>query len=300
VALFEDTETRTIAVDGADIFVRAGGSGPPLVLLHGFPQTHAMWHRIAPELMRRHTCIMPDLRGYGGSTCPPPGEEHRGYAKRTMAKDIVAVMAALGHERFALVGHDRGARVGYRLALDHPERVRCLAVLDIVPTWTMWHGFTVPLAMKVYHWLFLAQPQPLPEMLIARAPVEWLEYTIASWTKARDLSAFDPDALSAYRHAFARADSIHAQCNDYRAGAGVDLADDDADRAAGRRIACPVLALWGTAGIPAATDGPLQAWREWADDVTGAGIDSGHFVAEENPGATLDGLLPFLSRHAAR
>lgn len=295
--LFADSWERRIDVEGAEIFVRVVGKGPPLLLIHGFPQTHAMWHRIAPALAERFTCVMPDLRGYGQSSCPPQTIDGRAYAKRTMAHDMVSVMTSLGHGRFAAVGHDRGGRVAYRMALDHPDRVACLAVLDIVPTWAMWHGFSVTLAMKAYHWLFLAQPHPLPEMLIAGAPVAWLDYTLAGWTKARDLSAFQPDALAAYRTAFARPANIHAQCEDYRAGATVDLADDEADHDAGRRIACPVLALWGAAGFPAATDGPLAAWRDWADVVEGIGINAGHFVAEENPQGTLAGLTPFLDRY---
>ncbi len=214
-------------------------------------------------------------------------------------------MTSLGHERFAVAGHDRGARVAYRLALDHPQALSCLAVLDIVPTYDMWHNFTVALAMKIYHWLFLAQPNPLPEMLIERQPIAYLDYTLASWTKAKDLSAFADAALAEYRLHYATPEHVHATCNDYRAGQTCDLADDEADRAAGRRIACPMLVLWGDAGIPAQNDStvetadPLSIWREWCPNVMGAGIDSGHFVAEENPAATLAHLLPFLIAHAA-
>ena len=184
------------------------------------------------------------------------------------------------------------------MALDHPDAVACLAVLDIVPTHAMWHNFTVRLAMKTYHWLFLAQPNPLPEMLIERAPAAYLDYTMASWTKSRDLSAFSEAALAEYRLHYATPEHIHATCNDYRAGATCDLADDEADRALGRKITCPTLALWGTTGIPSETGGPLDAWRQWCSDAQGHGIDSGHFVAEENPGATIAHLLPFLNAHA--
>jgi haloacetate dehalogenase len=296
--LFPGTHERRFKVNGTEIFARTGGSGPPLLLIHGFPQTHAMWHKVAPELMARFTCVMPDLRGYGFSACPPNDARNEAYSKRTMAKDLVAVMAALGHARFAVVGHDRGARVGYRMALDQPSAVNCLTVLDIVPTHAMWFNFTVKLAMKTYHWLFLAQPHPLPEMLIEQNPVGYLDYTIASWTKTKDLSAFSEDALAEYRLHYATPEHIHATCNDYRAGATYDLAADVADRAAERRIACPTLALWGTAGIPSETDGPLDTWREWCDSVEGHGIDSGHFLAEENPGDTLAALIPFLATHA--
>jgi haloacetate dehalogenase len=215
-----------------------------------------------------------------------------------MGQDMQALMRELGHSRFSVVGHDRGGRVAYRMALDDPEAINSLAVLDIVPTYAMWHNFTVKLAMKTYHWLFLAQPHPLPEMLIEQAPVGFLDYTIASWTKTRDLSAFDPQAMAEYRLHYATPEHIHATCNDYRAGATYDLKADEADREAHRKIACPTLALWGTAGIPSETDGPLEAWQQWCLKVEGCGIDSGHFLAEENPAETLAHLLPFLTAHA--
>lgn len=298
-SLFPETHEHRHTHDDAEIFARIGGSGPPLLLIHGFPQTHAMWHRLAPDLMTRFTCVMPDLRGYGLSSCPPNTPDNATYCKRTMAGDLVSLMKELGHARFGVIGHDRGARVSYRMALDHPDTVSCLAVLDIVPTHAMWHGFTVKLAMKTYHWLFLAQPHPLPEMLIERAPIAFLDYTMASWTKARDLSAFSEKALAEYRLHYATPEHVHATCNDYRAGQTVDLAHDEADRAAGRRIACPTLALWGSAGIPNETESPLEIWKSWCDQVTGKAIDSGHFVAEENPAETLAALLPFLAAHAA-
>lgn len=296
--LFPGTSEHRHRRGDVEIFARTGGAGPPLLLVHGFPQTHAMWHRMAPALLQRFSCVMPDLRGYGLSSCPVNDSANAAYSKREMAKDLVSLMQSLGHERFAVVGHDRGARVGYRMALDSPQVVSCLSVLDIVPTHAMWHKFTVKLAMKTYHWLFLAQPTPLPEMLIEPNPAGYLDYTLASWTKAQDLSAFSPEALAEYRLHYATPEHIHATCNDYRAGATYDLRADEADRTAGRRIACPVLALWGTAGIPSETDGPLETWREWCDDVQGHGIDSGHFLPEENPSATLGALEPFLMSHA--
>lgn len=296
--LFPGTHEHRQKIGGVEIFARIGGSGPPLLLVHGFPQTHAMWHRIAPELMRHFACVIPDLRGYGFSFCPANDARNEAYSKRAMAGDLLALMRALGHERFAIAGHDRGARVGYRMALDHPDAVKALAVLDIVPTYAMWHNFTVELAMKTYHWLFLAQPNPLPEMLIEQNPVGYLDHTIASWTKAKDLSAFSEAALAEYRMHYATPEHIHATCNDYRAGATYDLAADEEDHAASRKIACPVLALWGNSGIPSHFKDPLQHWRTWCDDVDGHGIDGGHFMAEENPEATLASLLPFLRRHA--
>lgn len=295
--LFPGTREHRAMINGVEIFARIGGAGPPLLLIHGFPQTHAMWHRVAPDLMAEYTCIMPDLRGYGYSACPPNDAANLAYSKRAMAQDLVGLMDGLGHRRFSVIGHDRGGRVAYRMALDHSQSVSSLTVLDIVPTYAMWHKFTVKLAMKTYHWLFLAQPNPLPEMLIEQSPAGYLDYTIASWTKTKDLSAFSDEALAEYRLHYATPEHIHATCNDYRAGATVDLAHDEFDLASNRKISCPTLALWGMAGIPSETDGPLEAWQQWSDRVEGHGIDSGHFIPEENPDALLTHLLPFLRRH---
>lgn len=298
-SLFEDTRDHAFEAAGATTFARVGGNGPPLLLLHGFPQTHAMWHAVYPELSRRYTCVMPDLRGYGRSSCPANDAGNMAYSKRTMAADMVGLMASLGHHRFLVVGHDRGGRVAYRMAFDHPDAVISVAVLDIVPTAAMWRQMDTALGMKTYHWFMLAQPEPLPEMLLGASPEKYLDYTIASWTKAKNLSAFDPRAMAVYRESFARPDYFHAACNDYRAGATIDREIDEADLAAGRRIAAPLLALWGDAGIPSATSGPLDTWRQWADNVEGQGIDAGHFIAEENPAATLAALMPFLEKHTA-
>jgi haloacetate dehalogenase len=295
VDLFPGFDARTFDCGEAEIFARIGGSGPPLLMLHGYPQCHVMWYRIAPALAESFTCVIADLRGYGASSVPVSRPDHEPYSKRAMARDMVAVMAQLGFKNFALAGHDRGGRVGYRLALDHTECVSRLAVLDIIPTHAMWHDFTVERAMKVYHWLFLAQPEPLPETLIGAAPDYYLDATIASWTKDKSLAAFDPAALDHYRRLFRDPARSHAACEDYRAGQSFDLAADEADVAAGRRIACPLLALWGDAGIPGGADGALAVWRRWADSVDGAAIDAGHFVCEENPQATLAALLPFLT-----
>jgi haloacetate dehalogenase len=296
--LFPGFDARTFDTGEAEIFARIGGKGPPLLMLHGYPQCHVMWHRIAAALAESFTCVIADLRGYGASSVPASRPDHEPYSKRAMARDMVAVMAQLGFDRFALAGHDRGGRVGYRLALDHGERVSRLAVLDIVPTHAMWHDFTVRLAMKTYHWLFLAQPEPLPETLIGAVPDYYLDTTIASWTKDNSLAAFDLATLDRYRQLFRDPARLHAACEDYRAGQSFDLAADEADVAAGRRIACPVFVLWGKAGIPGGSnggeDGPLATWRNWAGNVDGAAIDAGHFVCEENPQATLAALLPFL------
>lgn len=294
--LFPNTREHRGETGGAEIFARIGGEGPPLLLLHGYPQTHAMWHAVAPTLMAHYTCVMPDLRGYGFSSCPANTPDNRPYSKRVMAEDMLALMRGLGHERFAVIGHDRGARVGYRMALDHPSTVTRLALIDIISTWDMWHGFSVALAMKAYHWLLLAQPHPLPEMLIEPAPIGFLDYTMARWTKAKDLSAFAPAALAEYRLHFATPEHIQATCNDYRAGQSIDLADDEADLAAGRKITCPLLVLWGDSGIPGDMSDPSASWRRWAEQVETGIVAGGHFLAEENPQATLDQLLPFLAR----
>jgi haloacetate dehalogenase len=293
--LFPGFAAHWIDCEAGRIFARTGGSGPPLLLLHGFPQTHVMWHRVAPRLAERFSLVVPDLRGYGWSSAPRSDEDHRTYSKRAMGRDIVAVMEALGHVRFALAGHDRGGRVGYRLALDEPGRISKLALLDIVPTVEMWEGMDAEKAMATYHWLFLAQPDGLPEKLIGAAPLAFLEHTLASWTAGKSLDEFDERALAHYRAAFAVPERIHALCEDYRAGAGPDRRDDEADRAAGRRVACPLLAIWGAGGFPAKGRSTLDVWREWADAVSGSSLDGGHFLAEENPDATAGALLAFLA-----
>jgi haloacetate dehalogenase len=293
--LFPGFAARTLDTGAARIFARIGGDGPPLVLLHGFPQTHAEWHRVAADLARRFRVVAMDLRGYGASSVPD-STDGTAYAKREMARDVVAVMQALGHDRFAVVGHDRGARVAYRLALDHPARVSRLVLLDIMPTVSMWDGMNAARALQVYHWALLAQPQPLPELLLSADPARYLELKLASWSGSRRLDGFDPRALAQYRAFFSQPERRHACCEDYRAGATHDVAHDRADLAAGRTIDCPTLVLWGDAGIPAASSSPLDTWQAtFAPRATGRGIASGHFLPEENPAQTLAALLPFLS-----
>ncbi|HWV53048.1 alpha/beta hydrolase, partial [Pseudorhodoplanes sp.] len=223
---------------------------------------------------------------------PRSGKGHTPYDKRSMAKVMVELMEKIGHARFYLAGHDRGGRVSYRLALDNPGRLIKLAVLDIIPTFEMWHRMDHTLAMKVWHWEFLAQKYPMPEMLIEKAPIEYLDYKMASWTKAKDLSAFDPRALAHYHAFFSDPTRIHATCEDYRAGATTDLGHDEIDHAARNKISAPLLALWGAAGIPS-ENSPLTIWKDWAKEASGKPIDSGHFVAEENPDATARALLEF-------
>jgi haloacetate dehalogenase len=300
--LYPGFAQRRIATPGADIFLRTGGTGPPLLLLHGYPQSHACWHKIAPELARHCTLVLPDLRGYGASSAPPGDARHTTYSKRTMAADALAVMRSLGYGRFAVGGHDRGGRVAYRLALDHPDMVTALVALDILPTAEVWRGITAERAIASYHWAFLAQPQPLPETLIAADPVFYAEHTLESWAGPRDLSPFSPAALAQYRALLQDPARVHAVCEDYRAGATVDRQYDEADRAAGRKVQCPTLVLWGSNYVGRGGTDPLEVWRGWCADLTGREIASGHFLAEENPQQTLAALLPFLlaQREAAQ
>ena len=290
--MFEGFTQTRMQGDGVEIALRHGGGGPPLLLLHGHPQTHVMWHRIAPVLAETYTVVCPDLRGYGDSGKPEGGPDHGAYAKRVMARDMVAVMRALGHERFAVVGHDRGGRVAYRLALDHPERVSALSVLDIVPTGEHFRRAGTPFAMGYFHWYFLAQAAPLPETLIAGDP--------DAFYLRRGRHLFAPDALAEYRRCYTDPATIHAMCEDYRAAFTIDYPLDEADRAAGRRIACPVVALWGAKGSMGEWYDVLGVWRDWADEVQGGAVPCGHYLAEEAPDETLARLLPFLAANAAR
>jgi haloacetate dehalogenase len=293
--LFLGFEARKFTTKGEEIFARLGGSGPPLLLLHGYPQTHHAWHRIAPALAERFSLVIADLRGYGQSSCPPSDAEHFVYSKRAMGEDMVEVMDVLGHDRFSILGHDRGARVAYRMALDHPERMDRLALLDILPTYVMWQNMNHGLAMSAYHWPFLAQPHPMPETLIGKAPEYYVEHTLASWALPKDLSVFDKTALAHYRALLASDEKRHAACEDYRAGESYDATADEADLKAGRKIACPTLVLWGTDYVAKRAASPLDVWQDWCDDVRGESIVSGHFLAEEAPEEVLKALVPFLS-----
>ncbi len=288
--MFEEFTRSTIAVDGVAINVVYGGDGPPVLLLHGYPQSHAMWHRVAPALAEQFTVVAPDLRGYGDSAKPASGADHAAYAKRATAQDQVGVMAALGFERFAVVGHDRGARVAHRMTLDHPDRVSRLAVLDIVPTLKAFTEVDQAKATGYYHWFFLIQPYDLPERLIGSDPGFFLRWCLKSWGGGLDF--FDPEALAHYERCFADPAAIHASCEDYRAAATIDLAHDRADLE--RRIDCPVLALWGSRGRIDAWFDVLETWRERAREVSGRALDAGHFLAEERPDEVAQALLAFL------
>ena len=292
---FPGFTTRRIGEPGADIFARVGGSGPPLLLLHGYPQTHVCWHRVAPDLAQHATLVIPDLRGYGTSHCPPGDPAHETYSKRAMAAEMRGVMHALGHQTFAVAGHDRGARVAYRMALDHSEAVTACIPIDILPTAEVWARMTGDSAQTSYHWSFLAQPAPMPETLIARDPAYYVSHTLASWTRDKTLGCFDKAALAAYERALLAPERIHAVCEVYRAGATIDRRLDAADRAADRTITCPALTLWGSDYVGRGTAGVLDVWRTWAPGITGSEITSGHFLAEENPQGVLAALVPFIA-----
>jgi haloacetate dehalogenase len=290
-ALFPGFAVRRVETDGADIHCVIGGAGPPLLMLHGYPQTHAMWHRVAVALARHFTVVCPDLRGYGDSSKPPALTDHAQQSKRAMALDMFELMQALGHSRFRVAGHDRGGRVAHRLAVDHPRTVERLAVLDISPTRKMYAATGKEFATRYYHWFFLIQPYDLPERLIGADPVYYLRKKIGSW--GGGLSYFDPRALAEYERCFSNPAMIHASCEDYRAAASIDLVHDDEDIEEGRRIECPVLALWGERGVVHRLFRPLDDWREVAADVRGRAVAASHFLAEEAPEATLAELFAF-------
>jgi haloacetate dehalogenase len=302
-AMFEGFQRRRVATSGPAINLVVGGRGAPLLLLHGYPQSHAMWHRVAPVLARDFTVVVPDLRGYGDSDKPPGGADHAGYAKRAMAVDQVEVMAALGFPRFAVAGHDRGARVAYRMALDAPDRVARLAVLDIVPTGSVFASVDKAVSMATFHWFFLSQPFDFPERLIGADPEYFLRWMLGSWSGS-GLGVFAPEALAEYVRCFEDPATIHATCEDYRAGATVDDETDRADHGQ-RKIACPTFVLWGDRRANqrrpgnAARRDHLTVWREWAADVRGHPLPCGHFLPEERPDETAAALREFfLSRQS--
>jgi haloacetate dehalogenase len=284
--VFDGFDLEFVDVGEAVIRARRGGSGPPVLLLHGHPQTHAMWNRVAPLLARDFTVVAADLRGYGESSKPQTDERHEPYSKRAMARDQVELMHRFGFDRFSVAGHDRGGRCAYRMALDHPDQVERLAVLDIVPTAEMWRRADMEFGMVDWHWFFLAQPAPLPESLLGGNPDAYYFHG--------DRSRFDPEALEDYLRCARDAETIHAMCEDYRAGATIDRELDEADRGK-RRIACPVLVLWSGREELGRWFDVLKVWRGWADDVRGRPLDCGHYLAEEAPDdvyAELKGFFP--------
>jgi haloacetate dehalogenase len=275
----------------------ADTSRPPLLLLHGFPQTHAMWHGVCARLLRHYALVMPDLRGYGDSDKPTGPADHSSYAKRAMANDALELMRGLGHERFFVCGHDRGGRVAHRLALDHPDAVRALLLLDISPTRTMYERTTMAFAREYYHWFFLIQPAPLPERLIAADPIFYLRTKIGGWG-SRGTDLFDARALAEYERCFADPAAIHAMCEDYRAAATIDLEHDRADAEA--KIACPTRVLWGERGVVHRLFEPVSDWRaKCARAISGRALPTGHYIAEEAPELLCDEIEAFLGAQGA-
>jgi haloacetate dehalogenase len=291
--MFDGFKASKVQTTGATINAVSGGQGSPVLLLHGNPQTHIMWHKIAPQLAKEFTVVVPDLRGYGDSGKPPDGENHSNYSKRSMALDQIEVMHHFGFEKFAVVGHDRGGRVGHRLALDHPDRITKLVVLDIVPTYTLLHNVNNEIATAFYHWFFLVQPSPFPETLIANNVEFYLKFMMfRDMSSGKIPSWMSEEAFAEYLRCFRDPRAIHANCEDYRAGASIDIKHDEEDL--NRRINCPLLVLWGERGAVHRLFNVLAVWRERAAQVSGRPLPGRHFLPEEIPDETLTELLVFL------
>jgi haloacetate dehalogenase len=317
MAFFDGFESQVHDIEGTRIHARTGGKGSPLLLLHGFPQTHAIWHRVARRLADRHFLVMPDLRGYGDSAKPPGAPDHANYSKRAMAADVLGLMRRLGHTRFSVAGHDRGGRVAHRLALDHPQAVERLAVLDIVPTLDMYDRTDMRFARHYYHWFHLIQPAPLPETMIGGDPAFYLRWTLGGWrTDERPprsvpapegervpaggraagsaMACIEPEALTEYERCFCNPEAIHGACEDYRASAGIDLEHDRTSRQRNEKVMCDMLVLWGTRGVIQLLYEPLALWRaQCARRVQGRALECGHFIPEERPDDVADEFLAF-------
>lgn len=292
-SLFPGFAVHRIATpDGHHIHALVGGSGPPLLLLHGHPQTSAIWHKVAPALAQRFTLVLADLRGYGDSAKPAGSADHAQYSKRTMAVDMLAVMQHLGHARFAVLAHDRGARVAHRLAADHPEAVLRLVLLDVAPTLAMYEQTSDTFARAYWHWFFLIQPAPLPERLIEADPAAYIRDVMGR--RSAGLAPFDARALAEYTRCLALPGTAHGICEDYRAAASIDLDHDRSDREAGRQLAMPLLTLWGEQGVVHLCFDPLAEWQRVARNVRGQALACGHYIAEEAPDALLGAAMPFL------
>jgi len=290
-AMLEGFESLRIERDGVTLNVRRAGQGAPLLLLHGHPQTHAMWHLVAPKLAERFEVVLMDLRGYGDSGRPAAGEQSANYARREMARDAVEVMRRLGHERFQVLAHDRGARVAHRLALDHPQAVERLLLLDIAPTLAMYRHTSEAFARAYWHWFFLIQPPPLPEALIDSDPRRYVRSVMGA--RHAGLAAFAPEALAEYERCAAIAGTAESICADYRASAGIDLAHDQADQDAGKRVTQPLRVLWGEHGAVGRCFEVPALWRAAATDFSGRALPCGHYIAEEAPALLLDETLAF-------
>ena len=290
--MFEGFTNQRVQANGVEINLVTAGNGPPLLLLHGYPQTHAIWRKVAPRLAEHFTVVATDLRGYGDSSKPAGLPDHSNYAKREMARDQVDAMRALGHESFYLVGHDRGARVSHRLTLDHPAAVRRLVTLDIVPTKTVFDAMDQALATAYYHWFFMLRPSPFPEEMIGANPMSWLRNHMGG-RYAAGLAPFQPDAWDEYVRCFDAA-SIHGSCEDYRAAASIDLEHDAAGIEAGDKVTCPMLALWGAQGTVARAFNAVEDWQKVATDVRGHALPCGHYIPEEAPDELYADLIAFL------
>jgi haloacetate dehalogenase len=290
--MFEAFERKLIKVNGIDVACVVGGAGAPVLLLHGYPQSMAMWARVAPRLARHYTVVCADLRGYGASSKPRCLADHSNYSFRSMAQDQLDLMRALGFERFHLIGHDRGGRTGHRMALDHPAAVVSLCVMDIVPTYAMLMDTNRRVAGAYWHWYFLSQPEPFPERLIAHDPDYFYEASLVGWG-ASSLADFDPEMLAAYRDAWRTPEMIHGSCSDYRAAVSIDLAHDSAD--IDRQVACPTLVFYGSRGKMAELFDIPAEWRRRCAQVTAASLPGGHFFVDQFPEQTADILLKFLA-----
>jgi haloacetate dehalogenase len=293
MTLLKGFRAQDVPLDGLAVHAAVGPrrEGAAVLLLHGYPQTHALWHKTAPRLAERFNVVAPDLRGYGDSGKPPTTPDHVPYSKRVMAADQVELMRALGHERFHVVGHDRGGRVGHRMAVDHPGAVMSLTVLDIAPTLSMYEQTTDEFARAYWHWFFLILPAPVPEKMIGADPKFLLRAKMGAMSAG--MKPFTSEAWAEYERCFTP-EMIHASCEDYRAAATIDLVHDRADRASGRRVGCPVLALWGANGVVQKCFEPLHDWRRVADDVRGHALPAGHYIPEEVPELLVDELESFL------
>lgn len=292
--MLEQFETKMIDTGENVVHTKWCGNGPPLLLSHGFPETHLMWHKIAPRLARDFTVVLTDLPGYGDSSKPVTSEDHEPYSKRAMARDMIAVMGHLGFDKFSVAGHDRGGRMAYRLALDHPECVEALAVLDLVPTGDAFNIMDVVSTVVIWPFSFLAQPYPFPEDVICACPEVFLDHLLKAWSKVPD--SFNEEVRQAYLRQLKDRNTVHAICEEYRAAATLDYQHDEADRG-NRRIECPLLVLWSAHGLVEKRYGGLSVWKEfWSDDVSGRSIDCGHFLPEEAPDETYEELRTFFLR----
>ena len=295
--LFPAFVEHELATERGTVFARVGGTGPALLLLHGYPQTHVMWRDVAAVLADRFTVVAADLPGYGGSFRPTPAADHTPHSKRALAGDLVESMRLLGHDRFAVAGHDRGGRVAYRMALDHPDRVRAVAALDVVPTGEVWARADAQLALGYWHWAFLAQPAPLPERLIAADADAFFDFHVRALGLGGDPARYPAELMAGYRRLLDDAGVVQAICEDYRAVATVDRQHDDADLCH-RRIECPLLALWSAGGaLPRFYGDVLDVWRPWADQVSGQGLPGSHFLVEDQPELVAAALSGFLDPH---